>query len=115
MDSITSMRDLTSYQAASGSAASLRDSVNSVSSETSEEELLKVCKDFASYFVEEILKEVRENMTLADEEEDSSMKTLTDFHMDNTIEVLADSIVDEVGESFTQQLFEQMKRNYNLD
>ena len=28
---------------------------------------------------------------------------------------MLDEVVDEVGESFTQQLYEQMKRNYNID
>ena len=76
--------------------------------------MLQVCKDFESYFVEEILKEVKENLT-EDEEEDSSISTLTDFHMDSVIELMADELVDEVGMSFTQQLYEQMKRNYNIE
>ena len=115
MDSIASILNMANYNAATTSAESLKDSINGVSSETTEEELLAVCKDFASYFVEEVLREVKENMTMSDEDEDASLKTLTDFHMDSMIEVLADEVVDEVGESFTQQLFEQMKRNYNLD
>ena len=76
--------------------------------------MLQACKDFESYFVEEILKEVKENLT-DDEEEDSSISTLTDFHMDSVIELMADELVDEVGMSFTQQLYEQMKRNYNIE
>lgn len=115
MDSIASILDMANYNASASNAASLKGSISGVSSETTEEELLQVCKDFASYFVEEILKEVKENMMLEDEDEDSTLKTLTDFHMDSTIEVLADEVVDEIGESFTQQLYEQMKRNYNLD
>lgn len=115
MDSIASILDMSSYNMSASDAASLKNAINGVSSEATEEELLSVCKDFASYFVEEILKEVKENMTLGDEDEDSTLKTLTDFHMDSTIEVLADEVVDEVGESFIQQLYEQMKRNYNLD
>ena len=54
-------------------------------------------------------------MTMEEEEEDSSIKTLTDFHMDSTIELVADEVVDQVGGSFTQQLFEQMKRNYGIE
>ena len=115
MDSIASVLDMSSYNTSASNAASLKNSINGVSSDTTEEELLQVCKDFASYFVEEILKEVKENLTLEDEDEDPTLKTLTDFHMDSTIEVLADEVVDQIGESFTQQLYEQMKRNYNLD
>lgn len=115
IDGISSMVDMTKNNTAANSASALQKSANSISSETTEEELLEVCKDFTSYFVEEVLKEVKENMTMEEEDEDSSLKTLTDFHMDSTIELIADEVVDEVGESFTQQLFEQMKRNYGIE
>lgn len=35
--------------------------------------------------------------------------------MDSTIELMADEIVDQVGENYTQQLYEQMKRNYGIE
>ena len=35
--------------------------------------------------------------------------------MDNAIELVADEIVDQVGENYTQQLYEAMKRNYNIE
>lgn len=99
-----------------GSASALKNSISSVSSGSSEEELLSVCKDFESYFVEEVLKEVKENLISDDDEDkDSSLSTLTDFHMDSTIELVADEIVDQVGENYTQQLYEQMKRNYGIE
>lgn len=112
---ISSLVDTTQSTAALNQANKISNSANSVSSSSTEEELKEVCNDFVSYFVEEIMKEVKENMTMEDEEEDSSLKTLTDFHMDGTIELLADEVVEEVGESFTQQLYEQMKRNYNIE
>ena len=54
-------------------------------------------------------------MTLKDEEEDSSISTLTDFHMDGVIEEISDTMLDQTGNSFVQQLYEQMKRNYGLE
>lgn len=112
---ISSMLDTTMNSTATNNATSLKSSISGVSSESTEDELLQVCKDFTSYFVEEVLKEVKENMMSDEEEEDSSIQTLTDYHMDGTIELIADQVVDEVGENFTQQLYEQMKRNYNID
>lgn len=97
------------------SANTLKSSLNSVSSDTSEEELLQVCKDFESYFVEQIIKEVKENMIPESDDEDSSLSTMTDYAMDFAVEEVADQVVDEVGTSFTQSLYEQMKRNYNID
>lgn len=115
IDSISSMADITQSSAAANNAVSVKNSISGVSADSTDEELLQVCKDFESYFVEEILKEVKENMTTEEEDQDSSLKTLTDFHMDSTIELLADQVVDQVGTNFTQQLYEQMKRNYGLE
>lgn len=114
VDGISSLIDTGKNAAAANNAASLQNSLQGISSDSTEEELLQACKDFESYFVEEILKEVKENLT-DDEEEDSSISTLTDFHMDSVIELMADELVDEVGMNFTQQLYEQMKRNYNIE
>ena len=114
VDGISSLIDTGKNAAAANNVASLQNSLQGISSDSTEEELLQACKDFESYFVEEILKEVKENLT-DDEEEDSSISTLTDFHMDSVIELMADELVDEVGMSFTQQLYEQMKRNYNIE
>ena len=34
--------------------------------------------------------------------------------MDTVIEQMSDTIVEKSGENITQQLYEQMKRNYNI-
>lgn len=113
IDGISSLVDSTASLASSNSDK-VKNSANSLSSDSTDEELMDVCKDFASYFVEQVLKEVKESLLPEDEDEDSSLSTLTDFHMDSVIEELADEVVDEAGTSFTQQLYEQMKRNYNI-
>lgn len=115
IDGIASFVDTGKNTAAANNASSLQGSLKNISSESTDEELLQVCKDFESYFVEELLKEVKESMLDEDEEQDSSISTLTDYHMDSVIELMADELVDEVGTNFTQQLFEQMKRNYNIE
>ncbi len=95
-------------------ASSLQSSLGKLSSDSSDEELKQVCKDFASYFVEEVLKEVKESMLFEEEEEDSALTTMKDYHMDSAIELVADEIVDQVGGNYIQQLYEQMKRNYTV-
>lgn len=116
IDGISAMVDASKTNAAANrQTASLQSSLKGVSSESTEEELQEVCKDFASYFVEEVLKEVKENILPEEEEGDQSISTLTDFHMDSVMELMADEVVDEVGGNFTQQLYEQMKRNYGIE
>ncbi len=113
VDYMSSLTDVMRNNA-SANTSELKSSLSGISSESTDEELLQVCKDFESYFVEEILKEVKENMVPKEEDEDSSLSTLRDFHMDSVMEMVADEMVDEVATGFTQQLFEQMKRNYNI-
>ncbi len=115
LDAITAMMSTNASNAAASSKAdSVTGNLKNISSETSADELMDVCKDFASYFVEEILKEMKENMTLEEEDEDPTVSMMTDYHMDSTIELLADELTDTVGGGFIQQMYEQMKRNYNI-
>ena len=91
----------------------LKNTVNGLSSNSTEEELMEVLKDFESYFVEQMIKKMKETFT--DEDEESSVASqYTDTFMDYAIEEVADQLVDDIGGNMTQQLFEQMKRNYNI-
>ena len=92
---------------------SLKNSVHGLSSNSTDEELMEVLKDFESYFIEQMIKQMKETFT--DEDEESSMASqYTDTFMDYAIEDVADMLLEEVGGTMTQQLFEQMKRNYNI-
>ena len=115
---ITSMLGQTGMTSATNKANSaktdsLTNSVNGLSSNSTDEELMEVLKDFESYFIEQMIKQMKETFT--DEDEESSMASqYTDTFMDYAIEDVADLLLEEVGGSMTQQLFEQMKRNYNI-
>ena len=115
---ITSMLSQTGATNATNNAASaktdsLKNSVNGLSSSSSDEELMEVLKDFESYFIEQRIKQMKETFT--DDYKESSMASqYTDTFMDYAIEDIADMLLDEVGGNMTQQLFEQMKRNYSI-
>ena len=99
--------------AAVSKAESIQNSVHGLSSNSTDEELMEVLKDFESYFLEQIIKKMKDTFT--DEDEESSVASqYTDTFMDYAIEEVADILLEEVGGSMTQQLFEQMKRNYNI-
>lgn len=118
MTGITSMLNQTASTNASSNANaaktdSLKNSVAGLSSNSTEEELMEVLKDFESYFLEQIIKKVKD--TFEDDDEESSLASqYTDTFMDYAIEDVADLLLEEVGGTMTQQLFEQMKRNYNI-
>ena len=115
---ITSMLGQSGATSATNNAStaktdSLKNSVHGLSSNSSDEELMEVLKDFESYFVEQMIKQMKETFT-DDDKESSVASQYTDTFMDYAIEDIADILLDEVGGSMTQQLFEQMKRNYNI-
>ena len=111
----TSMLNMNHIISNNNNGNKVTSTLNNLSTTATEDELMETCKDFQSYFIEEILKEVKQNMTLEDEDEDSSLSTLSDFHMDSAIELISDQILEQSGNSLTQQLYEQMKRNYGID
>ena len=110
-----SMLNMTNATTNNLNANKVQNAINNVKNGSTDDELMKVCKDFSSYFIEEVIKEIKENMTFEDEDEDSSISTLTDFHMDGAIEEISDTMLDQAGTSFVQQLYDQMKRNYGLE
>ena len=111
---ISSMLNQTGTNSAAASKAEgLTNSVNGLSSNSTDEELMGVLKDFESYFVEQIIKKMKDTFTDEDEES-STASQYTDTFMDYAIQDMADIMVDEIGGNMTQQLFEQMKRNYNI-
>ena len=104
IDSMASMLNTTNTDATTNyNANALKKSLNGVSSDTSADELMQVCK------------EVKKNLLPDDEEKDASLSTMTDYTMDFAVEKIADELIDQVGGNFTQSLYEQMKRNYNID
>ena len=111
IDSMASMLNTTNTDATTNyNANALKKSLNGVSSDTSADELMQVCKDFESYFVEQVIKQMKDTFT-SDDDGDSTMSQYKDLYMDQAIETVADEMVDQIGESYTQTLYEQMKRN----
>lgn len=106
---------------------------NSDLSKASDDELMKVCKDFESYFVEQMIKSMEKMSkldssdndsstgslfsTLAGTKDDPSMNTLTSYFGDemtsNYAKMLTEANAGE-GLGMAQMLYEQMKRNYSV-
>ncbi len=80
-------------------------------SNASEQELMDACKTFEAYFLEQVFKEM---MKTVPESEDATNQKLVDYFKDSAITELAEQSADTQGLGLAQELFEQMKRNYNL-
>ena len=92
---------------------------------------MEVCKDFESYFVEQMLKSMAK-MSSVDgsnsdniyaslfgmtEDSDSGMNTLSSYFGDELMSSMADKVVENQsgrGLGIAQTLYEQMKRNYSV-
>lgn len=77
-----------------------------------EDELMKVCKQFESYFLEQIFKEMQK--TVPKNDEDQSTSNLVDYFKDTAISELASQSTEQNSLGLAQKLYEQMKVNYNL-
>ncbi len=120
MDLTSIMNNSTNFTAATAaantaSADKLKNSIRGVNSQTTREELEESAKSFEAYFVEQVMKQVKETNNMFSGEEDSTMSQLTDFYMDSTISDLSKQIVEDYGGSFTNSMVEQMARNYGID
>lgn len=100
-------------------------------SNATDDELMSVCKDFESYFLEQVLKSMEKMAKIDPDDEDSnlfssmvgtvgdtsdsSMKAMTSYFGDQMTTNMA-SIMTEAnhgdGLGIAQKLYEQMKRNY---
>ena len=85
-------------------------------SNASDDELMQVCKDFESYFIEQMFKSM-EKMIPKDEDgdESSSMSSMTDYYKEEMMSKYAEYASESDGGKglgIAQTLYEQMKRTY---
>ena len=100
-------------------------------SKATDDELMEVCKDFESYFVEQMLKSMAKMSSVdgsnsdniyaslfgVTEDSDSGMNTLSSYFGDELMSSMADKVVENQsgrGLGIAQTLYEQMKRNYGI-
>ena len=87
-------------------------SASGISSDSSREELTEAVKGFEQYFVEEILKTMKDStkMFSGDDKSDS----LTDYYMDFAVREVASQMVEEYGGRITEDFVDQIQRNYGI-
>ena len=118
-DLVSSIDSLNTSSTYNNSAAtkSLENSLSSSDLSTaSDEKLLSVCKDFESYFVEQVFKGMQKMVPKnEDDSSSSSTNSLTDYYKDELTSKYATSASESNGGEglgIAKILYEQMKRNY---
>ncbi|MGN1147946.1 MAG: rod-binding protein [Lachnospiraceae bacterium] len=98
---------------ASQTASKLEGQLKSDYSQATDEELMDACKQFESYFVEQMFKEMMKTVPESDTTS-SYTSNLMDYYKDNLVQELASSSTEQNSLGLAQMLYEQMKRNYDL-
>jgi flagellar protein FlgJ len=103
------------YTKESTSSKKLQESLKTTNyAGSSEEELLAACKEFEAYFLEMVFKEMQKSVNVFSDKKNDANSQIVDYFRDMTIQQLASDSTERQGLGLAQQLFEQMKRNYNM-
>lgn len=102
------------YVSASDQTASkLQQQLGTDFARATDDELMNACKQFESYFLEQVFKEMVK--TIPSEETSGSASTMKDYYKDQMLQNLAAESTEQNGLGLAQMLYEQMKRNYSPD
>lgn len=92
--------------------SSLKNKLGSTGKDTSDEELMDVCRQFEAYFIEQVFKEMEKTVPKSDMGYNSDDQ-LVNFFKDDVRQKLASKAGEQQGLGLAQMLYEQMKRNYS--
>ena len=92
----------------------LEKTLTGVDGNTTEEELMKACKEFEAYFVEQIFKGMEKTIVKADDS-DSNVSMYKEYFGEMQTQEYAKAATEQGdGIGLANQLYQQMKRNYGL-
>ena len=100
--------------ASQSKASSLESKADSDYSDATDEELMDVCKEFESYFLEQVFDAMMKTAEVfSDDEEDGYASKMVDYFKDSAVQELTSQATDQGGLGIAQTLYEQMKRQYS--
>ena len=80
---------------------------------TSDEELMDACREFESYFVEQVFNAMLKTVDVFSDKEDSYASKMVDYFKDSALQELCSQVSDGDGIGLAKTLYEQMKRQYS--
>ena len=100
------------------SATKTENAANAVSKDSTDEELMNACKQFESYLLEQVFKEMQKTISFDDDDNKSSSlgfatggdNSLTEYFKEQAIASLATKSTEQSGLGIAQMLYEAMKR-----
>ena len=106
--------DYITSTASNNKASSLTDKAKTDYSNASDEELMDVCKEFESYFLEKIFHTMIDSTKLFSGKEESSYASqMVDYVNDTAVQTIASQATEQGTLGIAQTLYEQMKLQYS--
>lgn len=112
---IDSLSSLYTTSSASDTSNRLEEKLNTDLTQATDDELMEVCKDFEAYFTEQMFKAMQKMIPESEDDTSASNKQLQDYYKEQMVQSFAEASTETGGLGIAQTLYEQMKRNYNLD
>ncbi len=107
--------DYMTNQASNSKAETLQSKLENGSTAADEKELKEACKEFESYFVEQVFNSMMETTKVfSDDDENGYATKMVDYFKDFAVQELCDNVTDGDGLGLANILYEQMKRNYGI-
>lgn len=107
--------------AKTGTDTRTQNAVDRIGKDSTDEELMDACRQFESYLLEQVFKEMQKTVSFNDEEDDNSALSLTgnsnalqDYFMEQAVADIAETSTRKEGLGIAQMLYESMKRNAGL-
>ena len=115
MDALTNqLYSQISSKQTEATASKLESGLDRDYSNATDDELMDVCKEFESYFIEQMFKSM-EKMVPKSNFESNYASSLTDYYKEELVKDYSSQMVKNgQGLGLAQKLYEQMKRNYNI-
>lgn len=99
------------------STTKTENAVNAISKDSTDEELMNACKQFESYLLEQVFKEMQKTISFDDDEKPSSLgfstgddNSLIEYFKEQAIASIASQSTEQNGLGIAQMLYEAMKR-----
>lgn len=103
--------DYLATQAADSRKEALQNKLND--SGTSDEELMNACREFESYFVEQVFNAMLKTAEVFSDKEDNYASKMVDYFKDSAVQQLCSQVSEGDGIGLAKTLYEQMKRQYS--
>lgn len=102
-------------QASKNKADTLQNKLSNSSASADEKELKEACKEFESYFVEQVFNSmIKTAKVFSDDKDDGYASKMVDYFKDFAVQELCSQVTEGDGLGLANTLYEQMKRNYGI-